>query len=105
MWESRSMTGHPFQLISALSRTPRAREAPAQTPLPTGALHGRRGGVGLREVGVAETIEVRAAHEDLRRDLAGDVLHEVRGHVGEVRVEVRVVRRDAHAVGADQPGR
>src|SRR5262249_57635039 len=57
------------------------------------------------EMALAERVEMRAAHEDLRRDLARHVLHEIRRDVREVRVEVRVVGRDAHPVGADEPGR
>src|SRR6185436_18182091 len=59
---------------------------------------------GLLEVVLTERVEVRAPHEDLRRDLARHVLQEVLRHVGEIRVEVRIVGRDAHAVSPDEAG-
>src|SRR5262245_50142710 len=46
---------------------------------------------GPLEIALAERVEVRAAQEDLRGDLARHVLQEIRRDVREVRVEVRVV--------------
>src|SRR5262249_49069661 len=63
------------------------------------------GGVSLSEVLLSETVQGGAALQDLGGDLAGNVLQQVLRDVGKVRVEVRVVRRDAHPVGADKPGR
>ena len=39
-----------------------------------------------------------------RGHIARDILHQILCDVGEVRVEVRIVGRDAHAVGADEAG-
>src|SRR6266850_3479933 len=50
-----------------------------------------RGLSGPLEIALAEGVEMRPAHEDLRRDLAWHVLQEIRRDVGEVRVEVRIV--------------
>src|SRR2546422_9602319 len=44
-------------------------------------------------------------YQNLRGDLARQVLEEVLRNVREVGVEMRVVRRDAHAIGADETGR
>src|SRR5262245_21639968 len=62
-------------------------------------------GVRLLEISLVKTVEIRATSEDLRGDLARDVLEEILRDVREVRVEVGVVRRDAHPIGADEPGR
>ncbi len=48
-------------------------------------------GSGLREVFVAKVVEVSAAHENLLGGLPRDVVEEIIGNVGEVRIEVRVV--------------
>src|SRR5262245_45116772 len=63
------------------------------------------GGVSLSEVLFSETVQGRAALHDLGGDFAGNVLQQVLRDVGKVRVEVRVVGRDAHPVGADEPRR
>src|SRR5215510_15348857 len=60
---------------------------------------------GPPEIALAERVEMRAAQEDLRGDLARHVLQKIRRDVREVRVEVRVVGRDTHPVGANEPGR
>src|SRR5689334_23595646 len=65
----------------------------------------RHRGVRLLEIGLGEAVEMRTAQQDLRSDLARDVFEEVLRDVREVRVEVGVVRRDAHPIGADEPGR
>src|SRR5262249_18322200 len=64
----------------------------------------RGGGVGLPEVLLGEAVEGGATFEDVGGDLARHVLEQVLRHVREVRIEVRIVRRDAHPVGADEPG-
>src|SRR5207247_9069922 len=63
------------------------------------------GRVRIVEVGLVHAVEVRARYQNLRGDLARHVLEEVLRNVREVGVEMRVVRRDAHAIGADEPGR
>src|SRR5215470_18926036 len=75
-------------------------------PLPTHRSGSpRRRGVRLLEIGLREAVEMRAAQQDLRGDLARDVFEEVLRDVREVRVEMRIVRRDAHPIGADESGR
>src|SRR5260370_36274507 len=74
----------------------------------SGSPSDRRAGLlrgGSLTVGLDEAVETRAAQQDLGRELAGDVLEEVGRHVGKVGAEMRVVRRDAHPVGADEPRR
>ena len=43
-----------------------------------------------------------AAHENLRGGLPRDIIQQVRGDIGKVRIKVGVVCRDTHAIGADQ---
>src|SRR5687767_15470376 len=93
---------------TATSR-PAARSASAAVsppmPVPTtmacigGGGSASGGGVRLLEVLVREPVQGRAAHEDLRRCLAGHRLEQIARDVGEIGVEVRVVGRDAHPVG------
>src|SRR6266511_5790848 len=60
--------------------------------------------VSFGEVGLGEPVQARAAQEDLPGDVAADGAQQIARHIGEVGVEVRVIGRDAHAIGADEPG-
>src|SRR5262245_47804184 len=57
------------------------------------------------EVLLLEGVESSASKKNLRSHLSGHVLKQVTGDVGKVGVEVGIVRRNTHAIGANEARR
>src|SRR6266446_2049877 len=61
--------------------------------------------VGLLKIFVGKAVEMGPSHKNLHGDVARDRAQQVTRHVGEVGVEVWVVRGDTHPIGTNKASR